>query len=471
MRPDHNAAVTPEQIDNNLCSEIEKFTEQDNDFWSSIKRDPREYAHALFQYPAMMVPIVQKKIIELIIGVKPNISTMLDPYLGAGTTFTAAMSYGLNCYGQDINPLAILVTKAKTDLGWSDQELRDAFNEVIASVKADDRTDVSVNFQNMEKWFRPDVSISLSKIRRAIIIQEDIRIRRILWAIFAETIRLTSNDRTSTYKLHSRPTSEIEERSISPIAVFENLLRQSAQDVISFKNSLSQAGRIIDNRYTRTTELFLGSTSESLPTPQDNNTGGFDLLVTSPPYGDNTSTVPYGQHAYLPLQWIDLADIDPHADTSFLRTTQEIDRRSLGGHISKKILDEKTAELEQQSASLTNIFECLKKTKQPPDRKARIASFYLDFITALDRIVLSLADNAYLVWTIGNRNVGGMEIPNDQILIELLSSRHTALVVDINRNIHFKRMPNKNKIAQLMGTEKIMIFRKCPSGNEVMQHD
>jgi hypothetical protein len=453
-----------DRIDQALCSEIEKFSKQEDGFWSSINRDPREYAHSLFQYPAMMVPVVQKKIIELIIGVKPSISTMLDPYVGAGTTFTAAMSYGLDCYGQDINPLAILVSKAKTDLGWSDQNLRDAFSDVITLIKADNKSDIAVTFPNMEKWFKPDVSISLSKIRRAIQIQKEIQIRRILWAIFAETVRLTSNDRTSTYKLHARPASEIVGRNVSPIAVFENLLEQSAQDVINFKSSLSRAGFVIDDRYTRKIKLLLGNTSETLLAQQDKETGNFDLLVTSPPYGDNTSTVPYGQHAYLPLQWIDLADIDPNADVSFLRTTQEIDRRSLGGHISKKLIDEKTAELEQFSVSLANVFSCFKKAEQPPDRKARIASFYVDFIIALDRIVPSLADNAYLVWTIGNRNVGGIEIPNDQILIELLSSRRTVLVADINRNIHFKRMPSKNKIAQLMGTEKIMIFRKQPNG-------
>ena len=35
----------------------------------------------------------------------------------------------------------------------------------------------------------------------------------------------------------------------------------------------------------------------------------YDLLVTSPPYGDNRTTVPYGQHAFLPLQWVELSDI------------------------------------------------------------------------------------------------------------------------------------------------------------------
>jgi hypothetical protein len=64
--------VLPEIIDHALCTEIKKFSEQEDDFWSSIKRDPREYAHALFQYPAMMVPLVQKKVVEIIVKAKPK---------------------------------------------------------------------------------------------------------------------------------------------------------------------------------------------------------------------------------------------------------------------------------------------------------------------------------------------------------------------------------------------------------------
>lgn len=465
MESDRKTTISYNQVDQILCSEIEIFSDQDNDFWSSIKRDPREYAHSLFQYPAMMVPLVQKKVIELIIKARPEVSAMLDPYVGAGTTFTAAMSCGLDCYGQDINPLAILVSKAKTELGWADQELLGTFSEIIALVKTDVRTDISITFPNMEKWFRPDVSIALSKIRRAIIVQEDITIRRILWAIFAETIRLTSNDRTTTYKLHARPADEIENRCISPVEIFEDLIKQSAKDVLRYKHTLSQSGYIRDDKYTGITKLTLGNTIETMPSPQNIEPAKFDLLVTSPPYGDNTSTITYGQNAYLPLQWINLTDIDPKADISFLSTTQEIDRRSLGGHTPRK-LDERITVLEQQSESLSNVFNAFRKSKQPRDRKARVASFYLDFIAALDRILSSVADNGYLVWTIGNRNVGGMEIPNDQILIELLANRNTVLVMDINRNIHFKRMPLKNKISQMMGSEKIMIFRKQPNGNE-----
>ena len=59
-----------------------------------------------------------------------------------------------------------------------------------------------------------------------------------------------------------------------------------------------------------------------------------DILISSPPYGDNITTVPYGQNAYLPLQWIDLDDIEECVTNSdCLQTTHEIDRRSLGGSV------------------------------------------------------------------------------------------------------------------------------------------
>jgi len=462
MLPNPRDNTPPEVTDQILCSEIERFSEQENDFWSSIRRDPREFAHSLFQYPAMMVPIVQKKLIEVILQVKPAISTMLDPFVGAGTTITAAMNCGLDCYGQDINPLAILVSKAKTDFGWTDQELHRAYSQVVEAANTDNNTHIEVNFTNMSKWFQPEVSVALSKIRRAIMQQEDIRLRRILWVTLAETIRLTSNDRTTTYKLHARPTTEIQTRVLAPIDTFRELANLSITDISRFKNTLIQASLANENGYRRQIELVLGNTTQMVPHPNNVRDRGFDLLVTSPPYGDNTSTIPYGQNSYLPLQWIQLTDIAPTAEDDFLRTTQEIDRRSLGGATPEN-LNDLVEELSDQSPTLARVFGNFRETNQLRDRFVRVASFYRDFIIALDHILASLADNSYMVWTIGNRQVGGQEIPNDQILAELLSTRNVIDVTGINRNIYNKRMPHKNPIAQMMGSEKILVFRKLPA--------
>lgn len=35
----------------------------------------------------------------------------------------------------------------------------------------------------------------------------------------------------------------------------------------------------------------------------------FDLMITSPPYGDSRTTVAYGQFSRLSLQWLDLENI------------------------------------------------------------------------------------------------------------------------------------------------------------------
>ncbi len=61
----------------------------------------------------------------------------------------------------------------------------------------------------------------------------------------------------------------------------------------------------------------------------------YDLLISSPPYGDNATTVTYGQFSYLPLQWIDLDDINESVDKELLNLQNKIDSSSLGGSLKE----------------------------------------------------------------------------------------------------------------------------------------
>ncbi len=184
-----------------------------------------------------------------------------------------------------------------------------------------------------------------------------------------------------------------------------------------------------------------------------------DLLITSPPpYGDNTSTVPYGQFSYLPLQWIDWADIEPGLDSaSWLGTTQEIDRRSLGGRSGRQ-LDAQITHLGERSKAYRDVIALLEN--QLPDRKARVTRFFFDFSSSIEKIVGALRANAYLIWIVGNRHVGGQEIPTDQILVDLLSHHHVSLVTRTKRKIAFRRMAARNTLTTMMRQEHILVFRK-----------
>jgi DNA modification methylase len=437
-----------------LINSFEAATKANKNIFSSPKNDRRGYAHSLFQYPAMMVPEVQKQIIQLIKQNDSSIKEVLDPYVGAGTSITASMRCGLNATGQDINPLAVLVSKAKTDLSWSEEELLASFDNVVASAKADKGLDVDVDFPNITKWFKLSVSRELSKLRRAIQRQSSRAIRQVLWVALAETIRLTSNDRTSTYKLHARPKDEIVSRKPSPIQVFKDIARNYVVDLTKYKQTLEAEGLIKDGKYTGKVNILLSDTAKGIDSKKK-----FDLIITSPPYGDNLTTITYGQHAYLPLQWIDHNDIDENIDTEVLRSTQEIDRRSIGGKsATRDEIKKKIEALSSRSANLKRTFSKLKD--KPVDRSAKVIGFFEDFFVALDKITESLAENGYMVWTIGNRRVNDIEIPNDKILIDALKIQNVNLVIKETCKIHNKRMPQKNQTSRLMRSEKILIFKK-----------
>jgi site-specific DNA-methyltransferase (cytosine-N4-specific) len=441
------------EIDKDLTRRIESYSDE---FWASTDRDPREDIHAYFQYPAMMVPGLQRELIELVAALKPTIRNVIDPFVGASTTMTACMHLGLNFAGQDINPLAILISRAKKG-PFFHQAFPMKVNRLIYRISEDCETHIEKKFPNINKWFQPDIQIELSKICRAIRSEKALWARRFFWVALAETVRLSSNSRTSTYKLHIRPQDEIELRNISAITLFTEILQQNLNDLLSFRSSLVERGHLYRDSYTGKLAIHLQDSSKKIFPPPD-KTERYDLLITSPPYGDNTSTVPYGQHSYLPLQWIDLIDIDNKvAKDDWLRTTQEIDRRSLGGRIPEE-LDPLVNQLAESSASYQTATNQLMEL--PKDRLSRVTTFSYDLNKTLGPIVQSMRNNAYLIWIVGNRHVGGIEIPTDQILVELLEHQNVELVTRVTRRILFRRMAARNQLASMMRQEHILVFRK-----------
>ncbi|WP_152554265.1 hypothetical protein [Burkholderia sp. A1] len=447
-----SAIRAPQDVDAQLLKLLDAKG-ADPDFWSLKDRDRTDSAHSIFQYPAMMVPLVQRRLLGAVLEARPDIQSIYDPFMGSGTSLVSGMHYGLNVYGNDINPLAVLISRVRT--ARSVEVAVGAIAEQVASKAATDRrSTIETAMVNREKWFQADVSLELSRLRRAIRSCDDLWVRRFLWVTLAETVRLTSNDRTSTYKLHARPASEIEKRTLSPIVVFRNLARENAASFAAFRRKLDEAKRLKSARYVAQSDARVGDTRNAQDYWAD--AAPFDLLMTSPPYGDNLTTVTYGQHSYLPLHWIDFKDIDPAADIATLRTTQEIDRRSLGGATSDEAWDE--AELLEASPRLKIFADGL--TAKPSDARVRLIRFYRDFGASLESIINVIKPNGYMIWTVGNRNIAGQQVPTDLVLGELVEGLKCKVVTTLTRRIHHKRMPDRNASSATMREEKILLVRK-----------
>ncbi|MFD1626633.1 hypothetical protein [Azospirillum griseum] len=440
-------------VDAKLLRELAKPA-ADPDFWSPKARDRSDSAHCIFLYPAMMVPVVQRRLLDAVLTTQSGVKSIYDPFVGSGTSLVSGMHYGLATYGNDINPLAVLISRVRTSREF-DGSIRAICEKVVSNAEVDGSSIIETELKNWQKWFKTDVAIELSRLRRAIRNESDLWVRRFLWVTLAETIRLTSNDRTSTYKLHARSAEDIERRNLSPIKVFMELSLKNSTSFHKFRRELHNKNKIDNGAYCANTKIILADARDDLVNMWEGH-APFDLLMTSPPYGDNITTVTYGQHSYLPLNWIDFTDIDPAADINSLRTTQEIDRRGLGGRTIVTASDEEA--LFSLSPTLKKFADTM--SAHPKDGRVRLMRFYRDFSKSLEMLTRQLRPNGYMIWTVGNRNIGGQQVPTDGILGELLEGQRCRLVTTLRRTIHHKRMPDRNASSKTMREEKIVLARK-----------
>jgi hypothetical protein len=440
--------------DRSLQSRLAAYCRADQDHWSFRGNAVRHHGHAYFQYPAMMVPQMVGDLLTAVVEKSPCYRHIYDPFAGSGTALTEAMMRGLDFSGQDINPLAVLLCEAKA-IPFFDGALKDKLAGIVEMANSDAGRTIEASFPGRRKWFSAPVATKLSRLRRAIRAETSLWARRFMWVALAETVRLTSNSRTSTFKLHIRPAPEIAARRVSPLVIFQQTAERNIEHLSEQKELLAKRGFVDRGHYSGTVNVRIADTaSVVIPSASDPR---FDILVTSPPYGDNVTTVPYGQHSYLPLQWIDLADISPTLEPDCLVTTHEIDRRSLGG--SRRHAKAVMTLLRDNSPTLGRTIDALKG--QPADRAARVISFCRDLEQCIAPVMAAMRKDAIMIWILGNRRVGGNSVPLDQILSEFLINRGSRAVTIIKRDIPSKRMAVRNSVSATMRSESIVVMRKC----------
>ena len=202
-----------------LATALAAHTSQDPDFWDFDGGQGRTGGHAFFQYPAMMVPELQRTLLEDLKSVDPSISLVYDPFMGSGTVMLECLRLGLDFYGSDINPMAVLLTyvKAHPPASGRAAELVKATVEDAKERKSAPRHE----FLYRDKWFTESVGEGLDRLRASIKSVPDRDDRRFLWVCLAETVRLISNSRTSTVKLHTYTPEQIKGRAkTDPIRSF-----------------------------------------------------------------------------------------------------------------------------------------------------------------------------------------------------------------------------------------------------------
>jgi site-specific DNA-methyltransferase (cytosine-N4-specific) len=272
-----------------------------------------------------------------------------------------------------------------------------------------------------------------------------------LWVVLAETARLCSNSRLTTVKLHIRKADDLK-RSLLPIDIFDQVAAVNLAGLEAWCLDLAERGMLRPGNWlTPSVQLLQGDvrTDCTFAGAMGHECG---LVLTSPPYGDNRSTIPYGEASYLPTQWIDPEDLglDAPPKNAFV-----VDAESLGG---SRVGALKAADgLASRSSAFAEVASALRS--QPADRLKRVAGFVRDLDEAIEKIHHRLARDAWQVWTVGSRTVGGVQVPLAAILTELQSERGVHHVATLTRPLPSqRRAAARNDRAPRMTEEQVVVL-------------
>lgn len=385
----------------------------------SFKDYKKDDIHGTVLYPAMMVAPAQKLILERIFK-NEKISSVFDSFHGSGTALYEAYTIDpeINLFGCDINPLANLITAVKLN-GMPRFFKNDMYRLECMLNKIVDFECFS--FQNIQKWFRADIIESLSLLRIAIMKIKHRSSRLYFWYVMCDIIRKYSNTRTSTYKLHIKKSDIILKIENNVISDF---VTSAKKKILEF------------NKRRAGYNLYKGDILKISHTFLDKQ---FDLTITSPPYGDNSTTVPYGQFSSLALQWI--PDNDLIIDDWERKNYSIIDTKSLGGS-----RDNKKKELLDYEFNL--IKEYIVDIRR--DKQRKVINFFIDYFSALEE--MCRYTKKYIIMTLGNRTVDGININLTNISSRYLQDHGFMQMALETRDIVKKRTP---KITSKVGSNSV----------------
>lgn len=406
-----------------------------DEYWD-FKTSKNEGIHKIANYPAAMVAPMQRELLQLLVNENKNYHSMLDPFHGSGVTLVEGQEVGLEVFGIDINPYAHIISLAKLEK-YDPQLVEQANVNILISI-----TELKENggwelhsFDNIRKWFRKDIIDDLSILRTAIKREPSATIRHYYWLCFGEIVKKYSNTRTSTFKLHIKEQEKID-------SMENNVIKD-------FGTKIEETYGLIGYPALGDFHLECGDSNSIMKQMQNES---FDIICTSPPYGDNGTTVTYGQFSTLQLLWIDEKDFD--YDISCIENYSRLDSLSLGGALSKNNAFHYPVILSEYVAKLS------------PHKRQKILKFYADYENSFREMVRLLRVDGRMVLTVGNRKVDGIEFPFSEINKEL--AEHYGMNVEhvLVRNIINKRMPQKvSKLSdgnsvESMSKEIILLLKK-----------
>ena len=404
-------------------------------FSDKTRKDTAYITHGYHRYPAKFIPQIVSRLAEKYTNEGDFI---VDPFGGCGTTLVESKVMGRPSIAVDINPVAVLITKAKItaidpakierEFGALQKKL-ETYNE-NTKVKAPEH-------ERIDYWFKPEGKRKLAFIFAEISKIKDQDVQDFFFCGFSNILKNCS----IWMQKSNKPTRDFEKIPSEPIKTFFKQMKMMLRGNARLFELLSEKG------YLKIPSKVVCTDARTIPAKDSS----INLIVTSPPY---VTSYEYADLHQLTALWLeytqDLSDFRKRfIGTSYHSKKDLILNSSIAESIRKELLetDKKTAEeVSTYFSEMNQVFVEMKRMLKKGGRTCIV---------------------------VGNTSLKGVKILNAEVFVEQLQNLGLKVADIIKREIPSKNLPSvrdketgkfasitdKNKVSAYP-TEYILVMQK-----------
>lgn len=362
------------------------------------KRQATRYlSHGIHEYRGKFNPQVARSILN-ILDIRPG-SLLLDPFCGSGTTLLEASRLGIEAFGCDINPLAVLISRAKLNaFRIQNGDFLSNIKAAISFAQRKNRTAYpTTNREEYLKSWIPDNILIFLENYKSFCYNLD----------YPEVYLIVASNLIRDYS-YQEPTDLRIRRRISPfpekhISVALLAAAEALHQKISFFSQFENL-----NTFPKATAEVQDIREYKIKRPC------FDVALTSPPYA---TALPYIDTHRISMVWLDLispAEIRPLEES--LLGSREIAKNEQLRFFSEleryyKILPEQEISICSKLAKALDENDGFRRQAVP----ALILRYFHDMHKALGNILSMMKPGSPFALVVGSNKttLGGTEFRID----------------------------------------------------------
>ncbi len=368
--------------------------------------------HRIHSYPAKFPAFITTKALEFTSNNVGSPSRIADIFCGCGTVAFESKRKNIDFWGCDINPIATMIAKAKSQ-NYKEKKLyeySDLIKKAYSRIKKKNYYDEAN--ERLKYWYDADHYNDLFYLKKAIVnsIPKHSHYRLFFLCAFSNILKATSRWLTKSIK-----------PQIDPIKKPADVI-SSFDDQCSFMITANNESDVSHNSNTKIVTTNILKTNTKLP--------NVEMIITSPPY---VTSYEYADLHQLSSLWLD-----------YSQDYRDLRDGSIGSLHHVYNFDRELKRLNNTGTKI--VFRLFEKQKS----KARsVAKYFLDMQATAKICHSMLSENGMALFVIGNTEYKNVRINNTKHLAESLKKSGFKEILVTKRKISKKILtPYRDKVGR-----------------------